>query len=200
MSSANSVAKEVVRISGSGPLPDLPTSYRLQCLLYYAQGWSLVLRDSELFPDDITALDEGPAVPAVIEVKGEDPPWQLIRPDSFGQEPDLDDEDEVVFLRHLWLAYGDLSPSGLFALIQSEPPFLKAKKEREGGGKGLIGMNDLRESFSHRPGIPAALEAYRRHRQDRERDAELAILSSPPLDKEAIWKGCRSVTPSTGQR
>src|SRR5262245_38740642 len=132
MSSANSVAKELVRISQSGPLPDLPTPYRLQCLLYYAQAWSLVLRDSELFPDDITALDEGPAVPGVLGTLGDAPPWLPIRPDSFEQEPDLD-EDEVVFLRHLWAAYGFLSPSGLFAAIQSEAPFLKAKQDREAG-------------------------------------------------------------------
>jgi hypothetical protein len=61
-------------------------------------------------------------------------------------------------------------------------------------------MNDLRESFSRRPGLPAALHAYQCLRQKMEKEAELAILSSPPLDVEAIWKGCRSLTPSAGNR
>jgi uncharacterized phage-associated protein len=200
MSSAKAVAKELVRLSLEGSLPDLLTSYRLHCLLYYAEAWSLVLRDSELFPDDISALDEGPSVPAILAARNEGPAWQLLEPDCFAEEPALDDEDEAVFLRHLWMAYSYLSPSGLFASIQEEPAFLKAKMERGRHGIGLIGMNELRESFSRRAGIPAALESYRRLRQQREKEAELAILSSPPLDVETIWKESRSVTPSAGKR
>src|SRR3954453_20335869 len=108
MSSAKSVAKELVRLSLEGPLPDPLTFYRLQCLAYYAQAWSLVLRDSELFPDDLEAFDEGPVVPAIFEARGEGPVWQVARPESFAQEPALDDADEALFLAHLWTAYGSL--------------------------------------------------------------------------------------------
>src|SRR5262245_36552947 len=181
MSSAKSVAKELVRLSISGPVPDPLTSGRLQCLLYYAQAWSQVLRDSELFPDEIECRAEGPVIAAILDSRDDGPAWQVIRPDAFDQEPALDDTDEALFLAHLWAAYGSWSASGLFASIQEEPPYLKAKKERESGGRGLLDMNDLRESFSRRPGLPAALDAYRRHRQEREKEAELAILSSPPL-------------------
>jgi len=200
MSSAKSVAKVLVRLSLSGPLPDLLTSFRLHGLVYYAQAWSLALRDSELFPDNIEALDEGPVVPAILPARDEGPALLIISPGSFHEEPDLDDEDEALFLNHLWAAYGHLSPSGLYASIQKEPPFLKAKREREMRGIGLIGTTDLRESFSRRPDIPPALVEYRRLRQEREKEAELAIRSSPPLDVGAIWKSCRSVTPSAGKR
>jgi uncharacterized phage-associated protein len=200
MSSAKSVAKEMIRLSMRGPLPDPPTTYRLQCLLYYAQAWSLVLRDSELFPDDIEASSEGPVVPAILVAAGDRPPWQVIGAEVFAQEAGLDEEDEASFLQHLWAAYSRLSICGLFAAIQDDPLVLEAKIERETGGKGLIGMNELRESFSRRSEMPVSLEAYRRLRKERETAAELAILNSPPLDVEAIWKDSRSVTPSARKR
>jgi uncharacterized phage-associated protein len=194
MSSAKSVAKELVRLSVTAPLPDPLTCYRLQILLYYAQAWSLVLRDSEIFPDEIECPEEGPVVPAVVA----GPLWHIVSPTAFDQEPALDAEDEALFLHHLWLAYMHLSPSGLWGLIQAEPPFIKSMKERHAGGKGLIDMNDLRESFSRRPGIPAPLGAYGQILHERQKEVEVAILSSPPLDVDVIWKHCRSVTPSAG--
>jgi uncharacterized phage-associated protein len=200
MSSAKSVAKELVRLSMSGPVPDPLTYYRLQCLVYYAQAWSLVLRGSELFPEEMEGLVSGPIVLDIQSAQNAHQAWPFVRPESFDQEPNLDEEDEALFLRHLWAAYADLSPSGLFAAVQGEPPFLKAKKEQEMGGKGLIRMNDLDESFRRRPSLPGPLVEYARLRQERERQADLAILSSPPLDVEAIWKGCQSVTPSAGKR
>jgi uncharacterized phage-associated protein len=199
MSSAKSVAKELVRLSLTGALPDPLSAYRVQGLIYYAQAWSLVLRDSELFPDDIQAAQEGPVVAALLAAE-EGPAWQPLGPESFAEAPGLDDEDEALFLRHLWAAYGYLSPSGLYASMQGEPPFLAAKRERQMRGTGVTAMNELRESFSQRADMPAALATYRRLRHEREKEAERAILNSPPLDVEAIWKGCRSVTPSAGKR
>jgi uncharacterized phage-associated protein len=200
MSSAKSVARELVRLSMNEPVPDPLTYYRLQSLVYYAQAWSLVLRDSELFPEEIECLVDGAVVLDLFDARDAPQAWELFRPASFDLEPCLDEEDEAIFLRHLWAAYGFLSPSGLFASMQGEAPFLKSKKEQELGGKGLIGMNDLAESFRRRPGVPAPLEAYRRQRKEREKEADLAILGGPPLDVEAIWKGCRSVTPSASKR
>jgi uncharacterized phage-associated protein len=194
MSSARSVAKELVRLSLTGPLPDPLTPYRLQALLYYAQAWSLLLRDSELFPDDILSAAGGPSVPAVAASITAHPDARHVCSGAFAEDPPLE-EDEALFLGHLWAAYAYLSPSGLFASIQGEPPFLKAKQESTLHGKGLVGTNELRESFSRRPGIPAELDAYRCARQEMEKEAELAILTSPPLDVSAIWKGSRSVTP-----
>ena len=200
MSSARSVAKELVRLAMHEQVPDPLTDYRLQSLLYYAQAWSLVLRNSELFPEEIVCLVEGPSVPEIRNERGTVTGCKVIRPDSFSQEPGLDDEDETVFLSHLWAAYRYLSPSGLFSSIQEETPFLKAKQEGEKGGKGLLVMNDLEESFRRRSGMPASLDAYRRMREEREKNAELAILSSPPLDKGAIWKDCPSRTPSASKQ
>jgi uncharacterized phage-associated protein len=196
MSSARSAAKELVRLSMSGPLPDPLTLYRLQALAYYAQAWSLVLRDSELFPDDIECAGDGPSVPAIADAVEEHRDGRFVCSRAFDQDPPLDDNDEALFLTYLWLAYGFLSPSGMLASIQEEAPFLKAKKESTMHGRGVIGMNELRESFARRPGLPGSMDAYRRKRQELEREAELAILNTPPLDVGAIWNGTRSVTPT----
>jgi uncharacterized phage-associated protein len=200
MSSVRAVAKEFVRLSMRGPVPDPLTWFRLQSLLYYAQGWSLVSRNSELFPEEIECLPEGPTVAEIRDDPANVTTCQVVRRDFFEQEPGLDDEDEATFLHHLWEAYGSLSPSGLYASIQAEPPFLDGKQERERGGKGLLLMNDLEESFRRRNGVPTSLHAYRRLREEREKQAELALLSSPPLDSSAIWKDCRSRTPSASKQ
>src|SRR5437899_6650143 len=107
MSSAKSVARGLVRLSTSGTAPIPLTLDGLQCLHYYAQGWSLVLRDSEMFPDDIECAEEGPVVPAVRDAV-EGLASQVGTPTPFDHEPSLDDEDEALFLRHLWAAYGPL--------------------------------------------------------------------------------------------
>lgn len=197
MSSARSVAKELVRVSTSGPLPDPPTLYRLQCLLYFAQAWSLVLRDSELFPDEIEASAEGPSVPDVL-VRGDESVLCAIGPKVFEDEPDLDENDEALFLRHLWLDYAHLSPTGMYDAIQREPSFLAAKGEAHAREAGRIGVSRLRESFERRGTVPAALSAYRQARQQREREAELAILNGQPLDVDAIW-GRRIATPAASR-
>src|SRR5947209_1693336 len=117
MSSVKSVAKELVRLSMSGRVSDPLTYYRLQSIIYYAQAWSLVLRNSELFPEEMECLVDGPAALDIFDARDASTAWQLVRPESFAQEPNLDEEDEAVFLRHLWAAYGYLSPSGLWACI-----------------------------------------------------------------------------------
>jgi uncharacterized phage-associated protein len=196
MSSARSAAKELVRLSLTGPLSDPLTPYRLQALLYYAQAWSLVLRDSELFPDDILGAAEGPIVPEVVASATPNTDARHFCSRAFADDPPLDDEDEACFLGHLWAAYAFLSTVGLFASIQGEAPFLLAKQESKLHGKGLIGTNELRESFARRPGLPTPLDEYRRAREEKERQAEQTILGSQPLDVSAIWKGCRNVTAS----
>jgi uncharacterized phage-associated protein len=175
MSSARSVAKELVRLSLSGPRPDPLTPFRLQVLLSYAQAWSLALRGSEVFPDDIRDKPEGPEVPAIVVALLDCP--EIVCSRAFDEDPRVDDEDEAVFLGHLWAAFGRLSPSGLDDAI------------REGRSNG--GLVELSR-------VPAALEAYRRVREEREKEAEQALRSVPPPSL-AFWEGARSTTPSVGK-
>jgi uncharacterized phage-associated protein len=200
MSSAKSVAKELIQLSLlPEPIPELLTHYRLQCLDYYAQAWSLVLRDSELFPDEIECLEEGPAVPAIREALHNGPLGHIVKLIPFELEPVLDQEDEAQFLSCLWASYNNLYTSGMWTLMQAEGPFRAARERAATGGKGLINMNELRDSFSRRADIPAPLGEYGRQRRKLAEEAQLTIRSSPPLDVEAIWKPRSSVTPSTSK-
>ena len=104
------------------------TYFRLHSLLYYAQAWSLVLRGSELFPDEIVWQVDGPVVRDLFDSQDAYQAGQVVRPEFFNQEPNLDADDEMVFLRHLWATYGFLSSSWLLAAIQGSAPFLQAKK------------------------------------------------------------------------
>src|SRR5947209_10944283 len=93
-----SVAKELVRLSFAGDEKDPLTNLRLQKLLYYAQAWSLVLRESELFPEEIEAWRWGPVVPVVY---GELPAGQganQVPPAAFGDAPDLPPEEAELVL------------------------------------------------------------------------------------------------------
>src|SRR5437660_1778070 len=104
MSSAKSVAKELIRLSMCGQVPDPLTYYRLQSLIYYAQAWSLVLRGSELFPDELKCLGDGPVVLDLFDTQDAGSASLLVNPALFDQEPCLDAEDEALFLRYLWEA------------------------------------------------------------------------------------------------
>jgi uncharacterized phage-associated protein len=172
------------------------THFRLHALAYYAQAWSLVLRDSELFPDDILAFEQGPIIPDIYQAMHGAAPWQCVSNKVLENEPDLDAEDEAQFVCHLWSAYNHLSAIGLWNTIQSDVAFLKAKKDKEAGGQGLISMSDLGESLARRSDLPDPLGQYQRQRMQQEQEAERAILSSSPLDRPAIWKECPSRTPS----
>ena len=194
MSSAKAVAKELVRLSLRGSVPDPLTPYRLQCLLYYAQAWSRLLRKSDLFPDEIKCLRQAPEVVSVADALGHH--WQLIDPTTFEHEPPLDDEDEALFLASLWSAYNQYSPSGLLALMQREPVLLLTQKQIDMGARPIADPNLMYEAYSRLPGWPPPLHEYNRMQQEREREAEIAILSSPPLDIDAIWKQAKSRTPS----
>ncbi len=70
MSTALSVARELVRLSFENAEPDPLTGPRLQKLLYYAQAWSLAARGCCLFPEPIQARRGGPVVRAVRPARG----------------------------------------------------------------------------------------------------------------------------------
>jgi uncharacterized phage-associated protein len=64
MASVFDAAKYLLRISGRESLLPM-TTWKLQILVYYAQGWSLVRDGAPLFPDRIEAWASGPVCPAL---------------------------------------------------------------------------------------------------------------------------------------
>lgn len=103
------------------------TNKKLQKLLYYAQAWSLVLRnDKKLFNDKIEAWLHGPAIPEVYH-----------QYKSFSFHPikvDLDLEliksihrSTGKFLNSVWNVYGKLDASYLEVLSHKEDPWQIAR-------------------------------------------------------------------------
>ncbi len=198
MSSAKSVAKELVRLSLRGQVADPLTPYRLQCLLYFAQAWSRLIRRCDLFPEEIKCWQQAPVVVSVADALGHDE--EPIERTTFENEPALDDDDDALFLSHLWEAYNQYSPSGMLALVQREAPILLTQKQVETGGTAFIHPNLMYEAYASLHDWPPALHQYNQIRQERESEAERAILGSPPLDVDAIWKSAKSRTPSATGR
>ena len=108
---------------GSG---DGLTNLKLQKLVYYAQAWSLALRNTPMFKERIEAWAGGPVCPALYRrLKGSG--WQLIDP-SFIKKSSVgvlsgDDEE---FLDDVWEKYGGLWTAELRELTHREAPWKEA--------------------------------------------------------------------------
>jgi uncharacterized phage-associated protein len=117
--------KRVDRESG-----DVISPLKLQKLVYYAQAWSLVLKDKPIFLDEIEAWVHGPVVHRVWEAY-KDYRYESI-PEPEEPLPNFTDE-QLEVLDEVWEAYGELSAKRLESLTHSEPPWISA---REGLGLG----------------------------------------------------------------
>ncbi len=107
---------------------DTISPLKLQKLVYYAQAWSLVLRDKPLFSEKIQAWSHGPVVYEV---------WNTYKEHRHTAipAPDADDlcaldfiDDELEVLEEVWNVYGELSARQLEHLTHTESPWLDARK------------------------------------------------------------------------
>ncbi len=191
-----SVARELVKLSLSGDEPDPLTNLRLQKLLYYAQAWSLVIRESELFSDELEAWGQGPVVPAAYHALSDGP----IRVEAFAGAPVLRDE-EAEFVRRLWEAYSPYSALQLSKMVREEAPWLKARENRpkDGGGNNAISVLDLEAYFGGQT-MPAPLAAFAHELRKRGEEAERRLAELAPLDVGRLTAAATSFTPSTNVR
>lgn len=196
MSQALSVAKKLVRLSLSGIEPDPLTNLRLQKLLYYAQAWSLIVRASELFPDDLEAWRHGPVVPTVYRALPDCQGANQIAPDAFSEVPDLE-EEEAEFVERVWEAYNEFSALRLSRMTHDEMPWRKAWGNRplDSTGNDPISMSDLEEFFAAQT-MPAPLAAYQHQCRRKEEEALQELAGMPPLDVPLLTAASRSFTPS----
>ena len=196
MSHVLSVAKEFVRLSLSGDEADPLTNLRLQKLLYYAQAWSLVLRESELYPEELEAWRCGPVAPTAFQALPGGRAGAPVPPDAFAAAPDLS-EDEAAFVRCVWEAHNPCSALQLTRMTREEAPWRKVwgDRPRDGTGNGPISMTDLEEFFSIQT-TPAPLAAYRYQFRKRVEEAERALAELAPLDADRLLAAANSFTPS----
>lgn len=190
-----SVAKELVRLSLAGEEKDPLTNLRLQKLLYYAQAWSLVLRESELFPEDIEAWRGGPVVPEVYRALPDGPGATAIGYDPLASAPDLPGE-EAGFVRCVWESYSQYSALKLSAMTHEEAPWRRAWGDRSADATGRvpIRLDDLEDYFG-RQQIPAPLAAFYHEVRRREEEALARLEEMPPLDVGRLAAASTSRTP-----
>ncbi len=183
-----SVAKELARLSLSGREPDPLTHLRLQKLLYYAQAWSLVIRDSELFPEIIEGWRFGPVVPAVFNHLPDGRKAGEIDAMHFEGVPELP-ESEKDFVRCVWEAYKGYSATALADQTHREQPYLNAWKERSSDAEGHdpISIGDLQDYFSDLP-LPQAIADFRKVQDEAEANAAEWLANRAPLNKDSLLK------------
>ncbi|MDF5724576.1 MAG: DUF4065 domain-containing protein [Rhizonema sp. PD37] len=111
---------------------DTISALKLQKLVYYAQAWSLVLRNEPLFSEDIQAWAHGPAVYEVWNHYKDYKHTDIL--ETGPCESDFS-EDELEVLEEVWNTYGELSARQLENLTHSEQPWIEARKGLDSGAK-----------------------------------------------------------------
>ncbi len=125
------------------------TNKKLQKLLYYAQAWSLVLRDKKLFSNKIEAWVHGPAIREVyFEYKkfGFGPITENINDGLIAKMP----VDIKKFLDQVWSVYGKRDAAYLEYLSHSETPWQKAREGLEPhiGSENEISLQEMKKFYS----------------------------------------------------
>jgi uncharacterized phage-associated protein len=106
------------------------TNKKLQKLIYYAQAWSLALRDQKVFEDKIEAWVHGPAVRSVYgkyKIFGFSTISETVSEDDLKKIP----KDVQNLLNDVWKVYGKYDGEYLELLSHSEDPWQKAREGLE---------------------------------------------------------------------
>jgi uncharacterized phage-associated protein len=197
MSFAMSVAKELVKLSFAGDEKDPLTDLRLQKLLYYAQAWSLVIRESELFPEDIQAWRWGPVVPDVYRALPDGLCASPITLDMVSHVPDLPAED-ARFVQSVWEAYNQHSATQLSRMTHAERPYMRSWGDRPTDGTGTgdepIPVDELEDYFGSQT-VPAPLAAYQHELRKREEEAARKLAQIGPVNVAVLAAASASYTP-----
>lgn len=125
------------------------TNKKLQKLIYYAQAWSLALRNGKIFNDKIEAWVHGPAVRAV---------YVKYKKFGFGAIQEIPTEKEIAkipeeaknFLNEVWRVYGKYDAAYLERLSHSETPWQKARENLEPniGSENEVSPTEMRLFYS----------------------------------------------------
>jgi uncharacterized phage-associated protein len=138
------VAKYLLILGNAEEQPEFISNLRLQKLLYYVQGWSLVSRGREMFSEDFEAWTHGPVVRSV---------YREYADHKFGAIPTPTDtpvlsEDDEEFIREVWDAYKGFSAIALRDMTHNEDPWKSAYQgPNVGQAPGAISKDSIRDYF-----------------------------------------------------
>ncbi len=139
MASVLDVAQYILRQHGA------MTTWKLQKLVYYAQAWSLVWDDKELFSEEIEAWANGPVVRRLYEAhRGS---YRVDRLNEGSADALTENERDTV--NRVLNFYGDKSPQWLSDLTHMEDPWRKARQGVPDGTRGnsIISKQDMAEYY-----------------------------------------------------
>ena len=124
---------------------DTISPLKLQKLIYYAQAWSLALRDKPLFHQEIEAWVSGPVVRDVWDK------YQAYKYRDIPPPEELEVEltaEEIEVLEEVWDVYGELSAKRLQELTKSETPWFNASESLKSAGKNIISHDDMKSYYA----------------------------------------------------
>lgn len=144
---ALSVARYFLRLAEQEEEPAPLTALHIQKLLYYAQGWSLAIRDTPMFVERIEAWAYGPVVPEVY-TKFRSYSRDRISPTESSDEGLTKEQRQ--FLKCIWQAYKSYSALKLSDMTHEEAPWKITRKglSREARCERPISHKAMREYFS----------------------------------------------------
>jgi uncharacterized phage-associated protein len=151
MLSAFRVAECFLYLSGQQTECEI-TPLKLQKLLYYAEGLSLVLRARSLFSEPILAWRYGPVVRDVYKE------YEYAGRCSIPCIADIDEsdipEDEFNIIKTTMLFYGGYSAEKLVQMTHGEFPYINTPRDQE------ISREDMKKFFEEKlhPRIPLEIE------------------------------------------
>lgn len=99
------------------------SNLKLQKLVYYAQGFSLAIRNQPLFDAPIEAWKHGPVIHTLWQRHRQHGAGAIPTPDDFDPEQLDFDQDTRDLLEDVYSVYGQYSAWGLRNLTHDEPPW-----------------------------------------------------------------------------
>lgn len=106
------------------------TNKKLQKLLYYAQAWSLALRNRPIFKESIEAWIHGPVIPKAYHHYKKFG-FGAIRDNTNDIDPSSNEYKDI--LDEVWRIYGKYDADYLEILTHNEDPWLLARNRAETG-------------------------------------------------------------------
>lgn len=97
------------------------SNMKLQKLLYYAQGFAMVILKRPLFEDDFEAWEYGPVVRKIYDKYKSFGSNALPKPDNFSLHQYSKEEKE--FLNEIYYVYGQYSGWALSEMVHETPPW-----------------------------------------------------------------------------
>lgn len=126
------------------------TNKKLQKLLYYSQGWSLVFKKRPIFEEDIEAWAHGPAIRETYKK------YKIFGFSNIKKEIELKDienisNEDISLLEEIWKVYGKYDANYLERLTHQERPWINARNGYDDYEicSNIISLEDMEKYFTN---------------------------------------------------